>query len=140
MVNTVYTVAMWGIDGFEVSVECNFERGLPDISVIGLPDVSVKEATDRIRAVTTNNGLPFIKGRTTVNLAPADKKKIGSYYDLAILISMLKHNVLENIFTDDAVFIGELSLAGELRAVSGALPMCLTARDAGKKRIFLLFQ
>lgn len=137
VVNTVYTVAVWGIDGFEVSVECNFERGLPEISVIGLPDASVKEATDRIRAVTTNNGLPFIKGRTTINLAPADKKKVGSYYDLAILVSMLKHNVLENIFTDDAVFIGELSLAGELRSVSGALPMCLTARDAGKKRIFL---
>ena len=137
MVNTVYTVAMWGIDGFEVSVECNFEKGLPEISVIGLPDVSVKEAMDRIRAVTTNNQLPFIKGRTTVNLAPADKKKIGSYYDLAILVSMLKHTVLENIDTDDAAFIGELSLAGDLRAVSGALPMCLTARDSGKKRVFL---
>ncbi len=137
MVNTVYTVAMWGIDGFEVSVECNFERGLPEISVIGLPDASVKEATDRIRAVTANNNLPFIKGRTTINLAPADKKKIGSYYDLAILVSMLKHTVLENIFTDDATFIGELSLAGELRPVSGALPMCLTAKESGKKRIFL---
>ncbi|MBE6650874.1 MAG: ATP-binding protein [Ruminococcaceae bacterium] len=137
MVNTVYTVAIWGIDGFEVSVECNFEKGLPEISVIGLPDVSVKEAMDRIRAVTTNNQLPFIKGRTTVNLAPADKKKIGSYYDLAILVSMLKHTVLENIDTDDATFIGELSLAGDLRAVSGALPMCLTARESGKKRVFL---
>lgn len=137
MVNTVYTVAMWGIDGFEVSVECNFERGLPEISVIGLPDTSVKEATDRIRAVTANNALPFVKGRTTVNLAPADKKKIGSYYDLAILVSMLKHNVLENIYTDDAVFIGELSLAGELRRTSGILPMCLTAKESGKRRVFL---
>ncbi|MBE6700596.1 MAG: ATP-binding protein [Ruminococcaceae bacterium] len=140
MVNTVYTVAMWGIDGFEVSVECNVERGLPEISVIGLPDASVKEATDRIRSVATNNSLPFIKGRTTINLAPADKKKIGSYYDLAIFISLLKHSVIENVFTDDAVFIGELSLAGDLRAVSGALPMCLAARDAGKKRIFLPYQ
>ncbi len=140
MVNTVYTVAVWGIDGFEVSVECNVEKGLPDISVIGMPDTSVKEATDRIRSVTTNNQLPFIKGRTTINLAPADKKKIGSYYDLAILVCMLKHSVLENIFTDDATFIGELSLAGELREVSGALPMCLTAKAAGKKRIFLPYQ
>ncbi len=139
MVNTVYTVAMWGIDGFEVSVECNQERGLPEISVIGLPDTSVKEATDRIRSVTTNNSLPYIKGRTTINLAPADKKKVGSYYDLAILVGLLKHNVLENIFTDDASFVGELSLAGELRSVTGALPMCLTAAKAGKKRIFLPF-
>ncbi len=137
MVNTVYTVAMWGIDGFEVSVESNTERGLPEISVIGLPDASVKEATDRIRAATASNGLPYIKGKTTVNLAPADKKKIGSYYDLAILVSLLKHNILVDTYTDDAVFIGELSLAGALRGVSGALPMCMTARDMGKKRVFL---
>lgn len=137
MVTTVYTVAVWGIDGFEVSVECNFEKGLPEISMIGLPDTSVKEATDRIRAVALNHNLPFLKGRVTVNLAPADKKKIGSYYDLAIFISMLKHSVLENIPTDDAVFIGELSLAGELRPVSGALPMCLTAKASGKTRVFL---
>lgn len=140
MVNTVYTVAISGLDGFEVSVECNVERGLPEVSVIGLPDTSVKEATDRIRSVCTNNNLPYIKGRTTFNLAPADKKKVGSFYDLAILVSLLKHSVLENIFTDDAVFIGELSLKGELRPVAGALPMCISARASGKKRIFLPFQ
>lgn len=137
MVTNVYTVAVWGIDGFEVSVECNFEKGIPEISMIGLPDASVKEATDRIRSVAANCNLPFLKGRVTVNLAPADKKKIGSYYDLAIFISMLKHSMLENIETDDSIFIGELSLAGELRPVSGALPMCITAREAGRKKVFL---
>ena len=137
MVNTVYTVAMNGLEGFEVFVECNVEKGLPDVSVIGLPDTTVKEATDRIRSVLANNGLPFMKGRTTFNLAPADKKKVGSFYDLALIVSLLKHSVLENIFTDDAVFIGELSLKGELRPVAGALPMCITARKAGKKRVFL---
>ncbi len=137
MVNTVYTVAMNGLDGFEVSVECNLEKGLPEVSVIGLPDTAVKEASDRIRSVCANNGLPYIRGRTTFNLAPADKKKVGSFYDLAMLVALLKHSVLENIFTDDAVFIGELSLKGELRSVSGALPMCISARANGKKRIFL---
>lgn len=137
MVNTIYTVALWGIEGFEISVECNLERGLQEISVIGLPDATVKESTDRIRAVATNNNLPFLKGRMTINLAPADMKKIGSYYDLAIFVSMLKHSVLVNVPTDDAIFIGELSLAGELRPVSGALPMCLTAKDSGRKRVFL---
>ena len=137
MVNTVYTVAMNGLDGFEVSVECNLEKGIPEVSVIGLPDTAVKEATDRIRSVCANNRLPFIKGRTTFNLAPADKKKVGSFYDLAMLVSLLKQSVLENIFTDDAVFIGELSLKGELRGVSGALPMCISARENGKKRVFL---
>ncbi len=140
MVNTVYTVAMNGIEGFEVLVECNSERGIPEVSVIGLPDTSVKEATDRIHSVTTNNSLPYIKNRVTFNLAPADKKKTGSSYDLAMLVALLKHSVLENIFTDDAVFIGELSLKGELRPVSGALPMCITARQAGKKRVFLPYE
>lgn len=137
MVNTVYTVGINGLDGFEVHVECNVEKGLPDVSVIGLPDTTVKEATDRIRSALANNSLPFMKGKTTFNLAPADKKKVGSFYDLALIVALLKHSVLENIFTDDAVFIGELSLKGELRPVAGALPMCITARKAGKKRIFL---
>ncbi len=137
MVSKAYTAAMWGVDGFEVCVECNSEKGLPEISVIGLPDASVKEALDRIRSVIHNNHFECPKGKMTVNLAPADKKKIGSSYDLAILVSIMKHTLLSQVCLDDAVFIGELSLSGELRPVSGVLPMCLTARDAGRKVIFV---
>lgn len=137
MVTRVSTVALWGIDGFEVTVECNCEKGLPEIAVIGLPDTSVKESIDRIRSAAENNSLPFVRNRTVINLAPADVKKTGAYFDLPILISLLKHSVLDGISTDDDAFVGELSLGGELRGVDGALAMTVAARRAGKKRIFL---
>ena len=137
MVTTVSTVALFGIDGYEVNVECNCEKGIPEIAVIGLPDTSVKESVDRIRSAAENNSLQFVRCRTTINLAPADKKNTGAYFDLPILLSILKHNELLNAFTDDACFVGELSLNGDVRPVDGALAMCLTARGAGKKRIFL---
>lgn len=137
MVTTVSTIALFGLDGFEVTVECNCENGIPEISVIGLADVSVKESVDRIRSAAENNGLPFVRNRTTVNLAPADRKKTGAYFDLPILVSLLKHTVLDCINTDDACFIGELSLKGELRHANGALAMCLAAKNAGFRRIFL---
>ena len=140
MVTTVSTAALFGLDGFEVTVECNCEKGLPEIAVIGLPDTTVKESIDRIRSAAENNSLLFVRNRTTVNLAPADKKKTGAHFDLPILISILKHTVLEGIFTDDICFVGELSLKGELRPIEGALGMCLTARRAGKKRIFVPYE
>ncbi len=137
MVTTVSTVGLAGLDGYEVVVECNCEKGVPEIAVIGLADTTVKESIDRIRSASENNSIPFVRNRTTVNLAPADRKKTGAYFDLPILLSILKHSTVQNCDTDDAVFVGELSLNGELRSVSGALAMCITAKKAGKKRIFL---
>lgn len=141
MVTRVSTMALYGLDGFEVTVECNSEQGIPEITVIGLPDASVKESVDRIRSAAENNNLKVFRNRITVNLAPADKKKTGAYFDLPILLSMLKHqDSLKELDTDDACFIGELSLTGELRSIEGALAMCLTAKRVGKKRIFLPLQ
>ena len=137
MVTTVSTVALYGLDGFEVVVECNCEKGIPDISVIGLPDTSVKEAIDRIRSAAENNSLPFVRNRTVFNLAPADKKKTGAYFDLPLIVALLKHSVLKDVNTDGACFIGELSLKGELRRVDGALAMCIAARRARCNKIFL---
>ncbi len=137
MVTTVSTVALLGLDGYEVTVECNCEKGIPEIAVIGLADISVKESVDRIRSAAENCSLPFIKNRTTVNLAPADRKKTGAYFDLPILLSILKHSELATAVVDDACFVGELSLKGELRAVKGALAMCIAAKKAGKKKLFL---
>ncbi len=140
MVTTVSTVALFGLDGYEVRVECNCEKGIPEIAVIGLADTSVKESVDRIRSAAENNSLVFIRNRTTVNLAPADRKKTGAYFDLPILLSILKHSTIDSTDTDDACFVGELSLSGELRGVAGALAMCLAAKKAGKKRIFLPYE
>ncbi len=137
MMSKVFTAGLWGLDGFPVTVECFSDRGLPNIEIIGLPDASVKEAIGRVSAVCRNNGLQFVKGRTTVSLAPADMKKAGASYDLAILTSLLKQNILSEIPLDDKCFIGELSLSGELRPCKGILSMCIAARDNGKKEVFV---
>ena len=131
------TSGLWGLDGFPVTVECFSDRGLPNIEIIGLPDAALKEAIGRISAACRNNGLPFVKGRTTVSLAPADMKKAGSSYDLAILTSLLKQNILSEIPLDDMCFVGELSLAGDLRPCKGVLSMCIAAKEAGLKQIFV---
>ncbi len=133
----VYTAGLWGLDGFPVAVECFADRGLPNIDIIGLPDASVKEAIGRVSAVCRNNALPFVKGRTTVSLAPADMKKAGSSYDLAILTSLLKQNILSEVSLENKCFIGELSLSGELRPCKGVLSMCLSARKEGLTEIFV---
>lgn len=137
MLKTVYTAALNGIDGFLVTVECFAGNGLSSPEIIGLPDASVREAINRLRAAAGHNSLPFSRGSMTINLAPADKKKTGSTFDLPILISILSHSVLAGVDLEDACFIGELSLTGEVRECRGALCMCLAARAAGKKRIFL---
>jgi len=137
MLKTVYTAALSGIDGFLVTVECYSGNGLGPPEVIGLPDAAVKEAINRLHAAAAHNSLPFLKGSMTINLAPADKRKTGSTFDLPILISILSHSILSGIDLEDACFIGELSLTGEIRECRGALGMCLAARAAGKKRIFL---
>ncbi len=138
MVTTTMTAALSGLDGFAVTVESFSEKGsLPTIEIIGLPDASVKEALERIHAACSANALPFHKGRTTINLAPADRKKSGSSYDLAILLSLLKQNVLSEIDLSHKCFIGELSLSGEVRACRGALPLSLAARRAGCTEIYV---
>ncbi|GAB6170039.1 hypothetical protein JCM1393_24990 [Clostridium carnis] len=113
-----------GLDGILINVEVDIGKGLPSFSIVGLPDTAIKEAKDRVRAAITNSGFDFPLGRITVNLAPADIRKIGSLLDLPIAIGILMAS--EQIFKKDLIdFIvfGELSLAGELKGVKGALPI-----------------
>ncbi|MEA4831356.1 MAG: YifB family Mg chelatase-like AAA ATPase [Oscillospiraceae bacterium] len=137
MLTTVYSASLSGLEGFTVTVECFSDRGLPSIEIIGLPDAAIKEAIERIHAVTSNNSLPFIKGRTTVNLAPADRKKSGSGFDLAIIVAIVAQSVMPSAELSDACFIGELSLTGDVRPCKGVLPMCLAAKADGKRRVFI---
>lgn len=137
MISKVSTVGLWGLDGYPVTVECYSERGMPEIDIIGLPDAGVKEAIDRISAVSSFLSIPFCKGKTTINLAPADKKKTGSTYDLAILMSVLAQSVLSEVDLSEKCFVGELSLTGELRPCEGALCMAIAAKNAGMKELFL---
>lgn len=137
MVSKVRSLGIKGIGGYEVSVECSTAQGLPEFSIVGLPDAAVREARDRVRAAIRNSGLKFPVSRITVNLAPADTRKAGTTYDLPVLLGILAAAGEIKTPPGDCAFIGELSLAGALRPVRGALPMALAAQRAGIKRLFV---
>ena len=139
MLSRVYTAGLSGIDGFEVTVECSGWDRLPRFEIVGLPDLSVKEAKERVRAACENSGIPFPSQDLTVNLAPADRKKEGSAYDLAILCAILQCDgrIPHALSLGDKCFIGELSLSGELRPVNGVLCLTLAARAAGRREVYV---
>ena len=131
MVTTVRSLGLNGIAGYEVTAECFLSGGLPAFDIVGLPDAAVREARERVRAAVKNCGAKFPVSRITVNLAPAGTKKAGTVYDLPILVGLLAADGDLPAPPKDAAFIGELSLTGALRGVSGVLPMALAAREAG---------
>jgi len=138
MVCTVQSLGLHGVTGYPVSAECALSGGLPAFDIVGLPDAAVKESRERVRAAIKSSGFDFPVSRITVNLAPADRKKIGTLYDLPILVGILAAaGQLPFRAMQDTVFIGELSLSGDLRPVTGMLPMALAARRAGFTRIFV---
>ena len=139
MLAKVYSCALIGLEGELVDVEVDITRAeLPNTAIVGLPDTAVQESKERVRAAIRNSGLtwPF-NSRIIVNLAPADLKKEGPAYDLPIAIGVLgaAGQVVGNF--DDAIFVGELSLDGEVRPVHGVLPMVALARKRGKTRAFV---
>lgn len=115
-----------------------FQHGLPNWEVVGLPDTSVKESKERVRTAIKNSGYEFQSRRIVVNLAPADTKKEGSFFDLPIAIGILidfGEIIVQS--TEDTVFIGELSLDGRINKVNGVLPMCIEAKRLGIRRVIL---
>ncbi len=133
----VHSMGIFGMEAFPVEAESDITSGLPAFELVGLPDTAVKESKDRVRSAMKNCGFQFPLGRITMNLAPADRKKAGPLYDLPLLISLLTASGQISCNTDDAVFLGELSLSGEVRPIRGALVMASAAREAGFSRIFL---
>lgn len=137
MVSTIRSLGLGGISGYEVSVECCLSGGLPSFDIVGLPDIAVKEARERVRAAIKNCGIKFPVSRITINLAPANTKKAGTVYDLPVMLGILAAAEYIEPLPDDCAFFGELSLSGELRPVLGALPMALAARRAGIPKLFV---
>ena len=137
MIAKVRSMGLQGIGGYQVLLEVYISNGLPAFDVVGLPDAAVKEARERVRAAIKNNGYRFPVSRMTVNLAPADKKKAGTLYDLPMFIGILAADGDIDEPGDDCAFIGELSLSGELRPVYGALPMAIAAARCGVKKLFV---
>ena len=140
MICSVRTLGVTGIRGMNVVAECYISNGLPAFDIVGLPDAAVKEARERVRAAAKSSGLTFPVSRITVNLAPASLKKSGTHYDLPILLSILSAAGSVRRPRSDSAFIGELSLDGQLRPVSGILPMALAARDEGVKALFVPYE
>lgn len=138
MLSIVKSMALEGLEGYLVEVQTNITGGIPGFSVVGLPDTSIKEAKDRVIASIKNTGIDIPSRKILVNLAPADKKKEGTIFDLPIATGMLiamgkiKKENLENF--EQTIFLGELSLDGKVNRVKGVLPMCIEAKELGIKR------
>lgn len=133
MICSVHTLAVTGIQGRVVTAECYISSGLPGFEIVGLPDAAVKEARDRVRAAAKSSDLPFPVSKITVNLAPASVKKAGSHYDLPILLSILSATGIIRRPPSSSAFLGEVSLDGQVRPISGVLPMALAAKQGESK-------
>ncbi|MBE3589165.1 MAG: YifB family Mg chelatase-like AAA ATPase [Thermoanaerobacteraceae bacterium] len=136
MLAMVKSVALNGLDGQVVRVEVDVSNGLPAFDLVGLPGAACRESRDRVRSAMKNSGFEFPARRITVNLAPADLRKEGPVYDLPIAVGILTATgQLEQSMVDRFVFLGELSLNGQLREVTGVLPNVLVAREQGFRAV-----
>ena len=133
----VLSLGIQGVAGYLVTTEVDLSGGLPNFDIVGLPDTAVKEARDRVRAAIKNCGFTFPVSRITVNLAPADRRKAGTVYDLPILVGILTDAGQLPAPDPDAAFVGELSLTGQLRPIPGMLPMAMAAKRAGVKTLYV---
>jgi magnesium chelatase family protein len=138
MLASVRTAAVFGIDAVAVHVEVDVSFGLPMFTMVGLPDTSVRESRDRVRAAIRNCGFEFPSERVTVNLAPADVRKAGAAFDLPIALGVLAASgVVECRAIADVVLLGELSLDGGIHAARGVLPIAVAARAEGMTTLLL---
>ena len=139
MLSKIYSAGVLGIEGFEVAVECSAWDRLPKFDLVGLPDTAVKEAKGRVRSACENSGFSFPQLEMMINLAPANIKKEGSGFDLAITVAMLQCDgrIPRSMDLSDKCFLGELSLSGDLRPIGGILPMTVSARDSGRREIYV---
>ncbi len=138
MLAKVQSCGIIGLDGFPVWVEVDSSSGLPMWGLVGLPDAAVKESRERVRAAITNSGFSYPMSRITVNLAPADVKKEGPLYDLAIAVGLLEvSGQLRPRNAENSAMLGELSLDGNIRGVRGILSMVIDAKERGLRSVIL---
>lgn len=138
MLSIINSCNLSGIDGFEVSVEVDITRGMPCFNIVGLASIEIKEAKERVKSAIINSDFDFPTKRIVVNLSPADIKKEGSLLDLPISMGLLRSYIKrDKSYFDESVFVGELSLDGTLKKIRGVLPIVLSAKQEGYKRIFI---
>lgn len=138
MFSFTHSASVIGVEGKSISVEVDISSGLPQVNIVGLPDPAVRESVERVRSALKNSGFTFPMDRITVNLAPADLRKEGTAFDLAIAAGILTASgQLEAELLSDTLLIGELSLNGGIRPVIGVLAMMEQAQRMGIKRVLL---
>ncbi len=138
MLAYVKSFGRMGIEGYPMRIEVNVEKGMPMLEIVGLPGAAVKESKERVRTAMRNSGLQFPVAHITINLAPADIKKEGPWYDLPIALGILgAYGQIPTKILNEALFLGSLSLDGTVCSVLGALPMLISAQKMGVKTAFL---
>lgn len=138
MLSIVKSMCLHGLDGILVDVQVDVSSGMPCLEVVGLPDATVKESKERVRTAIKNSGFDFLSRRIVINLAPADTRKEGSFFDLPIAVGILMDfKIVKKQNLNDTVFIGELSLSGNINKINGILPMCIESKKLGIKRIIV---
>lgn len=142
MLSITKSMALHGLDGYLVAIQVDTSNGMPYFEIVGLPDISVKESKERVKTAIRNSNIEFLSKRIIVNLSPANTRKEGSMFDLPIAVGILIANKnirnpnLEKIL-EETIFIGELSLNGNIERANGILPICIEAKKLGMKRIIL---
>lgn len=140
MYSRVLSASLYGLAGEETWVEVDTDKGLPAVSVVGLANQAIKEAKERIHSAVSNCGFEFPASRITINLTPANRKKEGSHYDLAIALGVLLSSgqlPYEDRYWDETAFLGELTLDGKVSQVEGALPMIIGLKKKGIERVVI---
>ncbi len=138
MLARVLSSSVLGVEAYQVEVEVDTARGLPQFNLVGLPEGAVKESKERVKSAIRNSGYEYPAGRITVNLAPADIRKEGSAFDLPIAVGLLiAEGALQSARIQDYLILGELSLDGRLKPVRGGLPIAILARNSGQRGLVL---
>ena len=132
MLTKLKSIALIGIQGYQVEVQVDVTNNLPKWEIVGLPDASVREAKERVKAAIKNSGYELRSKKILINLAPAEIKKEGSAFELSIDLGYIKS---KNI--SEYTFLGELSLDGKIKSISGILPMCIELKKLGLKKVIL---
>jgi magnesium chelatase family protein len=138
MVSKVKSCALLGINGRIVEVETDISNGIPSFDIVGLGDTAVRESRERVRAAIKNSGIDFPVRRITINLAPANLRKEGSVYDVSVAVGILvASEIIQNNDLSPYMFLGELSLDGSIKPVTGTISMVCCAVSQGIKNIFV---
>lgn len=138
MFAVINSVGLLGLNAFAVKVEIEASKGLPSFDIVGLADASVKESRERVRSALRSSEITLPLRKIIINLAPADVRKTGSVYDLAVAVALLRMaDLVDDSMLSTSAFIGELSLSGEVRPVQGVLPMTIMAQKMGLSEIYV---